>query len=144
MIHMSIFQNCQLHPLILWLYIFGSLYINTFGVICFILKIIESYYSNFAMNIEKRFFSEIEMQSSYSPKRNAVFRTLLWFHLVVFWQHPFTPLRERMGYFNFEKQAQRTWKPAHTYFQTFEKLTSRLAPTSESGGPKIGKVLRDV
>ena len=52
--------------------------------------------------------------------------------------------RERMRYFYFVKQAQSTWKPAHTYFQIFEKLTSRLAPTSESGGPKIEKVWRRV
>ena len=31
----------------------------------------------------------------------------------------------------FSKQAQRTRKPAHTKFQTFEKLKSRLAPISE-------------
>ena len=47
-----------------------------------------------------------------------------------------------MRYFYFEKQAQRTSKPTNNYFRTFEKLTSRLTTTSESGGPEIGKVWR--
>ena len=38
-----------------------------------------------------------------------------------------------MRYFLFRKTCSAYLKPANTYFQTFEKLTSRLAPASESG-----------
>ena len=45
------------------------------------LKILKITIQKFVMNIEKRFFSEIERQFTYSPERNAVSRTLLWFLL---------------------------------------------------------------
>ena len=32
-----------------------------------------------------------------------------------FWQNPSTVLGKRSRFFEFEKDAQRTWKPAYTY-----------------------------